>query len=39
MKAFVSHKDVVVVLPSGHGKSIIYVILPLVFDFILGKDC
>jgi len=35
--AFVSGKDVFIVLPTGYGKSIIYAILPLLFDHMLGK--
>ena len=33
----VSRKDMFVVLPTGHGKSLIYAILPMVFDYLQGK--
>ena len=37
VKRFVSGKDTFVALPTGYGKSIIFAILPLLFDFLLGK--
>ena len=37
IKAFLSGKDVFVSLPTGYGKSIIYGILPLVFNLLKGK--
>ena len=36
IKAFVTSADVFVSLPTGYGKSIIYGVLPLVFDAIRG---
>ena len=36
--AFLSSKDVFVSLPTGYGKSIIYGILPLVFDHKKGNQ-
>ena len=33
---FLSRKDVFVSLPTGYGKSLIYEILPLVFDILKG---
>ena len=37
VKAFVEGKDVFVSLPTGYGKSIIYAILPIVYDKIRGE--
>ena len=34
---FLSGQDTFVSLPTGYGKSIIFGILPLVFDRLLGK--
>ena len=34
--AFMSGSDVFVALPTGYGKSIIYAILPLLFDKVKG---
>ncbi len=35
--AFIEGCDIFVSLPTGYGKSLIYAILPLVFDKIRGK--
>ena len=35
---FVSGKDTFVSLPTGYGKFIIFAVLPLLFDFMLGKS-
>ena len=37
VRAFVKGKDVFGILPTGYGKSVIYAILPLLFDFMFGK--
>ena len=37
IEAFVSGKDMFVSLPTGYGKSMIFAILPLLFDFLFGK--
>jgi len=37
IEAFVSGKDTFVSLPTGYGKSVIFAILPLLFDLLLGK--
>ena len=34
--AFVSGSDVFVALPTGYGKSVIYAILPVLFDKVKG---
>ena len=39
LEAFVSGKDTFVALPTGYGKSIIYAILPSVYDKIRGMYC
>lgn len=36
--SFVKGKDVFVSLPTGYGKSIIYVSLRLVFDIVKGRQ-
>ena len=38
VESFVSRKDTFVALPTGYGKSIIFAILPLLFDLLLGKS-
>ena len=35
--AFLDKRDTFVSLPTGYGKSLIYAILPLVFDKLKGK--
>ena len=37
IESFVSGKDTFVSLPTGYGKSVIFAILPLLFDFLFGK--
>jgi len=39
ISAFLSGKDVFVSLPTGYGKSIIFALLPAVFNRIRGKSC
>ena len=38
IKGIVSGKDVFVAVPTGYGKSIIYALLPSLFDKLLGKS-
>ena len=35
--SFVTGKDTFVALPTGYGKSAIFVVLPCVLDYLLGK--
>ena len=35
--AFVNGKDTFIVLPTGYGKSLVYAVLPLVFDSLRGN--
>ena len=37
IKSFKSGKDTFVSLPTGYGKSIIFAVLPLLFDYMHGK--
>jgi len=37
LESFMSGKDTFVALPTGYGKSVIFAMLPLMFDNILGK--
>ena len=37
IETFVSGKDTFVSLPTGYGKSVIFAILPLLFDFLRGE--
>ena len=34
---YISGKDTLVVLPTGYGKSLVYVILPFVYNKLRGK--
>ena len=36
LDAFLNGRDTFVSLPTGYGKSIIYAVLPLAFDFLKG---
>ena len=36
VESFANRHDTFVSLPTGYGKSVIYVVLPLVFDKIRG---
>ena len=37
IESFVSGKDTFVALPTGYGKSLIFAMLLLLFDFLHGK--
>ena len=37
IKSFVSGRDTFVTLPTGYGKSIIFAILPLLFNFLCSE--
>ena len=37
IECFVSGRDTFVSLPTGYGKSVIFAILPLLFDFLRGE--
>jgi len=37
LSTFVSGKDTFVALPTGYGKSIIFAVLPLLFDILFGR--
>ena len=37
--SFVRGSNIFVSLPTGFGKSLIYAILPIVYDRIKGKEC
>ena len=38
IESFVLGSDVLVILPTGYGKSLCFALLPLVFDCLRGKD-
>ena len=38
LESFMSGKDTFVALPTGYRKSVIFAMLPLMFDNILGKE-
>lgn len=38
VKSCLSGNDTFVSLPTGNGKSVIYALLPVVFDSLLGKQ-
>ena len=37
LRIFVSGKDTFVTLPTGYGKSVIFAVLPLLFDKLLSR--
>ena len=37
IKFFVEGNDVLVILPTGYGKSLCFALLPLVFDYLRGE--
>ena len=37
IKSFVEGNDVLVILPTGYGKSLCFALLPLVFDYLRGE--
>jgi len=37
--SFISGRDMFVALPTGYGKSVIFAVLPLLFDKLLGMHC
>ena len=37
LNVYISGKDTFVALPTGYGKSIIFAVLPLLFDILFGK--
>lgn len=39
IKSFCSGRDVFVSLPTGYGKTLIFAMLPLVFDKLKGRSC
>ena len=39
IEGFASGRDTFVALPTGYGKSVIFAILPLLFDFMRGESC
>ena len=39
IKSFCSGRDVFVSLPTGYGKTLIFAMLPLIFDKLKGRLC
>jgi len=37
VESFVAGKDTFVALPTGYGKSVIFAVFPLLFDYMRGK--
>jgi len=37
VQSFVTGKDTFVALPTGYGKSVIFAVLPLLFDYMCCK--